>query len=119
AEVANPHESFGENVEKEAPLKLESGQGHYLLLATMGVILPSEGDSLSIEGDQAMIGNGNTMGIAAQVAQHVHGAAEGWSGVDHPVFIYRENGSGSRTVWSRRVPNWVLHIATYGADRDV
>jgi len=61
----------------------------------------SEGDSLSIEGDQAMIGNGNTMGIAAQVAQHVHGAAEGWSGVDHPVFIYRENGSGSRTVWSR------------------
>jgi hypothetical protein len=27
--VANPHESFGENVQKESLLELESGQRHY------------------------------------------------------------------------------------------
>jgi len=49
AEVANAHESFGQNMEKESTLELERAQRHYFLLAAVGVILPSEGDSLSIE----------------------------------------------------------------------
>ena len=32
-----------------------------------------------------MIGNGHTMGVTAEVAQHLHGSAEGGLGIDNPV----------------------------------
>jgi hypothetical protein len=35
------------------------------LLATVGVILPAESNSFLIESQQAMIGDGHTMGVAA------------------------------------------------------
>lgn len=88
--MANAHESFGQNMEKESTLELDRAQRHYFLLVPVCVILPSEGDSLSIERQQAMIGNGDTMSVSAQVAQHVDGVAKGWFGVNHPVlFIER------------------------------
>ena len=34
-----------------------------------------------------MVGNGDAMGVARQVVEHVFGAAEGWLGVDDPVFL--------------------------------
>ena len=51
----------------------------------MGVILPVKSDALLVEGQQAMIGNGHTMGVATQIAQHLQGATEGRLGIDHPV----------------------------------
>ena len=55
------------------------------MLATVGVILPAEGDALLVEGQQAMIGDGHAMGVAAEIAQHLHGTTEGGLGIDDPV----------------------------------
>lgn len=84
AEVANAHESLGENVQKESTLELNCTQRHYFLLTTVRAIFPSEGDSLSIERNQAMIGDGHTVGISAQVAQDVDGVAKRWLAVNYP-----------------------------------
>ena len=32
-----------------------------------------------------MIGNGHAMGVATEIAQHLHGTAESGLGIDHPV----------------------------------
>lgn len=36
--------------------------------------------------DQAVVGDGDAVGIAAEILQDVLGSAEGWFGVDDPIF---------------------------------
>ncbi len=83
--MPDAHESSGEHVQKEAPQELRGGKSHRALLATVGIVLPAEGDTLLVEVQQAMIGDGHAMGVAAQVAQHLHGPTEGGLGIDDPV----------------------------------
>src|SRR5437899_11723212 len=85
AEVTDADEAFGQHVQKEAAQELGGSQYHLTLLATVGVILPTKSDLLLLEGQQAMIGDGHAMGVATEIAQHLHGTAESGLGVDHPV----------------------------------
>ena len=48
-------------------------------------IPPAKSDLAIDEGDQAMVGDGHTMSVAAQIVQHIFGATEGTFQVDHPV----------------------------------
>jgi hypothetical protein len=75
-----------------------------------GVILPAKGDALLVEVRQAMIGDGYAMGVAAEIAQHLHGSTEGGLGIDDPVVAVQaaeelrelpgigESGSRARTT---------------------
>jgi hypothetical protein len=85
AEVTAADEALGQHVQKEAAQELGGGQCHLTLLATVGVILPAEGNALLFGGQQSMIGHGHAMGVATEMAQHLHGTAESGLGVDHPV----------------------------------
>jgi len=38
-----------------------------------------------VEGNEAVVGDGDAMGVAAEIAEHVMGTAERWFGIDHPV----------------------------------
>jgi len=83
--VTDAHESSGEHVQKEAPQELRGCKRHLALLATVGVVLPAKGDALLVEGQQAMIGDGHAMSVAAEIAQHLQGPTEGLLGIDDPV----------------------------------
>jgi hypothetical protein len=48
-------------------------------------ILPAERHPLFLAGQQARIGNGYAIGVATEVAQHLHGTAESRLGTNHPV----------------------------------
>jgi len=37
------------------------------------------------EGQETVIGDGDAMGVAGEIAEHRMGTAEGWLGVDDPV----------------------------------
>jgi len=41
-----------------------------------------------------MVGNGDTVSIATEILEHILGAAEGWLGVDHPVFAKQRSQPG-------------------------
>ena len=58
---------------------------HLRVLVAVGIVLPAEGDAFSIESQQAMIGDGDAVGVAAEIAQHLAGSAESRLGVDDPV----------------------------------
>ena len=48
-------------------------------------ITPAKSDLAIGEGDQAMVGDGHAMSVAAQIVQHICGATEGTFQVHHPV----------------------------------
>src|SRR5207245_10799968 len=56
----------------------------------MSGVPPAEGDLPLRKRDQTMVGDGNAMGVAAQILEHIFGATEGTVRVDHP--IYSEEG---------------------------
>ena len=52
----------------------------------MSGVAPAKSDLVFGKRDQAMVGDGHAMGVAAQILEHILGAAKGWFRVDHPVF---------------------------------
>jgi hypothetical protein len=47
-------------------------------------VFPAESDAFAIEGQQAMVGDSHSMGVAAQVSEHLARATHGGLGIDDP-----------------------------------
>ncbi len=86
AEVADADEALGEQVKQEATEKLIARDGHHFLPIVVGRVTPAKGNLIVRQCDQAMVGDGDAMSIASEILQHVLGSAEGWFGVDDPIF---------------------------------
>src|SRR5882724_10071140 len=54
-------------------------------LLPVGGVAPAEGDVAVGESNQPAVGNGDTMGVGAEIAQHMFWHAERPFGVDDPV----------------------------------
>jgi hypothetical protein len=70
----------------------------------MFVVLPPEGDRVAVEAPQTPIRDGDPMGVATQIIEHVFGAAKGWFRVDNPLGL--DGGrelSGERSRVTRRL----------------
>ena len=48
-----------------------------------------------------MVGDGHAMGVTAEIMEHIVGAAEGWFGVDDPVFSEQWSEPGSEDLGLR------------------
>ena len=72
-------------MEQEAAQELIDGQSHEPFLVAVGGIAPAEGDVAIGESDQPGVGDGDAMGVGAEIAQHMFRSAEGRLGVDDPV----------------------------------
>ncbi|OWK25627.1 hypothetical protein AJ87_08370 [Rhizobium yanglingense] len=61
-------------------------KAHYLLaVATIATaILPAEGNLAVIDLDDAAVGDRNTMGVAAEIGEHLVGTAERWLRINDP-----------------------------------
>src|SRR5215510_2927198 len=97
-------------MQEKATQELACPECHLALFATSGVVLPSEGNALSIECQQSMIGNGHAMGVAAQIAQNLPGSTKGLLGIDDPVLAMQAANQlcelariGQRGGWSGAV----------------
>jgi hypothetical protein len=53
-------------------------------------IAPEESDLAIAEGDQAVVGDGHAMSVAAEIVHHVFGATEGTFQVHHPILSMEE-----------------------------
>src|SRR5215831_12991221 len=51
----------------------------------LGIILPAECNLLAIEGHEAVVGDGDAVSVAGEIAEDMMGTAEGWFGIDDPV----------------------------------
>ena len=82
--------SPGQHVEQEAAQKLIAREVIRCCRLLRRRVTPAKGDLAIRQGDQAVVGDSNAVGIAAEILQHVLGSAEGWFGIDDP--ILRKSG---------------------------
>lgn len=85
AEVPNAHEAAGQDVEEKPAEKLLDGQRHHLAAVVIGIVLPVNAHDPVDETDEAVVGQRDAMGVAAQILQDLLGARERALGVDDPV----------------------------------
>ena len=82
-------------MQQEAAQELIDSQTHEPLLVAVSGVAPAESDVAIGESNQPAVGDGDTMGVCAEIAQHMLRAAEGGLGVDDPVVteLYSQPGS--------------------------
>ena len=97
--MTDANQSFGQNVDQESAEKLFCGNSHDLLLAAVGIILPSERHSIILEANESMVGDRDAVGIAREIMQNMFGAAEGWLGVDDPVLSEELSQKSAEGTW--------------------
>ena len=104
AEVADAHEALGDDVQQEAAEELVGREVHDLHAIGIGVVAPAKADATLGEGEQALVGDGDAVGVAAEVGEHVLGAGEGGFAVDDPGLLAQvvEPGVEGRGVRERR-----------------
>jgi len=102
AEVSDADKAWGKHVEQEAAQELFDRKRHQALLVAVSGVSPAEGDLATLQGDEAMVGDGDPMRIAAQVTENVFGATEGRFAVDHPVLSEQGAEEGGESLRFRQ-----------------
>ena len=64
-------------MEHEATQELFGGYRHLALLAAVSVVFPAECDVAVGHGQEPMIGDGDAVGVACQIVEHILRSAEG------------------------------------------
>jgi len=86
-------------MEQEAAQELIDGQSHEPFLVAVRGIAPAEGDVAIAEIDQPGVGEGDAMGVCAEIAQYMFRSSEGPLGVNDPVVAEQYSqpcGEGAR-----------------------
>ncbi len=94
AEVADADEAAWQHVEQEAAEELIDRQSHEPLSVAVCGIAPSESDFAIGKSKQPVVGDGNAVGVVAEIAQHVFRSTEGGLGIDHPVLAEQHSEPG-------------------------
>jgi hypothetical protein len=84
-------------MEHEATQELFGGDRHLALLAAVSVVFPAKCDATVSHGQESMIGDGDAVGVACQIVEHILGSAEGAFAVDDPLLTKersQERGKG-------------------------
>src|SRR5579883_440519 len=98
-EVADALETGWQGVQQEAAEELFGGQGQDFGLVWMAVVFPLKRDLILLKCQQALIGDGHAVGVAAEILEHLLWAAEGRLGVNYPFDFSQRGqiaGQGSR-----------------------
>ena len=77
-------EALGQNVEQKPPHELRSGDRHDSHLVAARIVPPTKRDVAAVEGKETVVGDGDTMSVSPEVADHLLGASEGRLGIDNP-----------------------------------
>jgi hypothetical protein len=102
AEVADAHKAAWQQVQEEAAQELFDRQSHEPFLVAVGGVAPAEGDVAVGKSNQPAVGNGDTMGVGAQIAQHMFRSAERPFGVDDPVVAKQDPKPSCEGAWFRK-----------------
>jgi len=84
AEGADANKAAGQHMQQKATQELWCLDGHHSLVISVSIISPAEGNLIVGEGDEAVVGDGDAVNVAGEIAQDMMGAAEGWFGIDDP-----------------------------------
>ena len=81
-EMADTDESLGDDMAEPASDEFRSAQGHRLSGAAVLAILEAKGHLAILVRDEALVTDGDSMGVATEIAQDLLGSGHGRLGVD-------------------------------------
>ena len=73
-----------QDMQAEPPEKLRTIQCHFLFPCAISIILVGKADGILSDVQDAVVGNGNAVGVPGQVLHHLLGPGERFFGVGHP-----------------------------------
>jgi hypothetical protein len=85
SEVADTHEAAREQVQEETAQELIDGQSHQPLLVAVSRVSPPERNIVSGKSDESVVGDGDAVGVSAEIAKGLLGTTEERFAIDHPV----------------------------------
>ena len=85
----------GQDVQQEAPDELVNIERHALWGAAAGVVLPSKTDAAVVESEKAAVGDGDPMGVTAQIGEHLAWPRKRALGVNYPFGAAQRCDEGS------------------------
>ena len=83
--MPDPVEVGRQDMQQEAAHKLLRGQAHRLEAVLLAVVLPAEADAAVLDGQEAVVGDRDAVGVAAEVIEDTGGTVEGRLGIDDPL----------------------------------
>ena len=99
SEVPDTDEALREDVKQKPAHELLRGDGHDPLLVAARIVPPTKLDCATIEGNQTVVGDGDTVSVAPEVTDHLLGAAEGGLGIDDPVLAKQRAQKRPEARW--------------------
>jgi len=93
------HEAGRQDMHEEAPDKLESVDSHGFPSVVVFVIAPPEGDLIALDIKDAVVRNGDTMGITAEVLNDGGGRFERRLAINDPFFVVAEIKQVEEMLW--------------------
>ena len=82
-------------MDEEAAEELAGLQSHRLVGVAGSRVPVTEGDTLPVEGEDARVADGDSVGVVGQIRQNLRGTAEGGLAVDDPVLA---RGAGEEKI---------------------
>jgi hypothetical protein len=82
--VPNVLEPTWKDMYQKAPDELVGAQCHRLLLVATTIVLPAEANPAILDVEDAIVGYGDAVCIAADIVQNLLRSCEGGLGIDHP-----------------------------------
>ena len=86
-EVTYPYITFGQYMKQESSDKLISLDRHGLLAVIVGIISPEKRDIAVPDIEDAVIADGDPVGISPEVLKYPFGATEGRFAIDNPLLL--------------------------------
>ena len=97
--MTHPDIARRQNMEEESSDKLVCLERHGFLAVLVCIIPPSEGDISVSDGEEAVIADGDSMGIPAEVLKDAPGAIKGRFAIDDPLLRVEMPQEGLEVSW--------------------
>jgi hypothetical protein len=91
AEVAYSHIARGQYMKEESPDKFIGLYSQGLLTVPVGIISPEERNLVVLDSEDAVIADGDSMGIPAEVLKNPLDAIEGGFAIDDPLLVVEKS----------------------------
>ncbi len=86
--MSDAHQAFGQHVHQEPSDKLTDLQRHDLL-PVIAVVFIAEPDLIVTHVDQALVADGDTMGVSGEIADDAVSSIQTVLAIHHPVFLHQ------------------------------
>ena len=110
SEVPDAHETLREQVEQKTTQKVICLECHGLFPVSMGAVPPAKCHISIGKGDQALVGNGHAMCVAAEIAENIFRTAEWPFAVNDPVAAEHFTDEGVKRLRVRKMLQFAMKL---------